>query len=835
MMLRFLAAVFLVAAIPLRAEPIDPAQHNEPVRVACVGDSITFGAGIRNGRTYPAQLQEMLGGNWDVRNFGVSGRTLMRSGDAPYWRERAFQEAKAFRPDAVVILLGANDTKPHNWQHKDEFAKDYRDLVNEFRGLPSKPHVYLCRLIPVVGDGNFGITEKIALEASGIVDRLAGEMKLDVIDLHQPLAGKDGMIPDRVHPNPEGAKLMAETVAVALSGSATPGQALLRINSLFRDHAVLPRDVELPVWGTSAPGDEVKVTFADHSVTTTTGDDGTWQVMLEPMAASSEPRVLTVSGNRTVESRDLLVGDVWLASGQSNMERQLGPRPPQKEIIGWREAAAAADLPQFRQYYVPRNESGEPVSDADGSWTVSTPESATHFTAVGFFFGRDLHAAIKVPVGIIHSSWGGTVAEAWTSAGALKSMPDFRSALEVLEGKVDRAQLAANWLEANDPGSAGSGWQAETLDTAENWKPVAVPSMVDDFGLGAHDGVFWFRREIELPAELAGKEGMIHLGKIDDEDTTWINGQRIGSDKRWQNERNYTVPVGVLKAGRNVIAVRMINNTGAGGWTSGAAELHLDVGGTAIPLSGEWQARLGVDFAKKPMLSLAGRSIDLPARLYNAMIAPLPPFPIKGVIWYQGESNNNRPAQYRRLLPTLIRDWRAQWKQPELPFLVVQIAPHNQMTPELREAQLQTVLNTPGTALVVTTDVGDARDIHPADKGPVGARLALAARAVAYGEDIEFSGPFFQKMTADGPKRVLHFSHAEGLQAKDGPLKGFEIAGADGQFVSAEATIHDGTVIVGSPEVSDPVAVRYGWSNVPDGNLFNAAGLPASPFRTNAP
>ncbi len=832
--------LFLTAALPLLAEPtkptkpIDPREFSEPIRVACVGDSITEGG--RNGSDYPAQLQQCLGDNWQVRNFGVSGRTLLRKGDRPYWQESAFREAQAFAPDAVVILLGANDTKPHNWRHKDEFAGDYRDLVETFRKLPSEPAIHLCRLIPVVGEGNFGITEEVALEASAIVERLAAELGLELIDLHAPLADRPELIPDRVHPNGEGYAAMARTVATALSGSAEPGETLVRLHDLFGDHAVLPRGVPLPVWGRSATGDEVTVEFAGQSKTTQADDEGRWEVVLDPLEASAEPATLVARGNRRVEAEGILVGDVWLASGQSNMERQLGPRPPQPEIIGWREAAAAADLPLIREFNVPRAYSGEPLDQVDSRWVVATPESVVDFSAVGFFFARDLQPAIGVPLGIIHSSWGGTRAEAWTSAGALREqVPEFRETLDLLEGRSDPRAILNRWFERHDPGSGEPGWEA--VDHAdETWKNVQVPLKASEFGMSTDLGLFWFRRDFELPAGAAGEAGMVHLGQIDDEDTVWVNGREVGSKSRWQDPRDYPLPAGLLREGRNVIAVRILNPQGQGGWISEPSVLRLEAGGTTVPLAGEWKAKLGVDLRQQPLAGRASRPIDLPARLYNAMIAPLPPFPIKGVIWYQGESNNHDPAQYRRLLPTLIGDWRKQWQQPELPFLIVQIAPYQSMTPELREAQLQTVRSTPRTALAVTTDVGDARDIHPAAKAPVGQRLALAARAVAYGEDIPYSGPLFRSMEVTGAEAILHFDHVGGgLVAKGGPLTGFTVAGDDGEFHPASAGIRGDTVVVSSPRVSEPAAVRYGWANVPEVNLFNEAGLPASPFRSDAP
>ncbi|MEO5715502.1 MAG: GDSL-type esterase/lipase family protein [Luteolibacter sp.] len=646
--------VFLTISSLLRAEPVKLSDYKTPVRVACVGDSITQGSGAAKGMSYPSQLQELLGDGWKVGNFGVGGRTLMRSGDLPYWNEAAFKQAQEFNPDVVVIMLGTNDTKPQNWSHKDGFEKDYRDLVKTFQDLKSKPRIFLCRAVPVPGAGNYGINEAGIQEQIPIVDRLAQELKTGTIDMHAALADKAALLPDRVHPNTEGAGEMAKAAFQVITG-IDPSK-LVRPNGLFHSGAVLQRGVVVPVWGTAGDGTKIAVQFAGQ-VVTTTASGGKWLVKLKPMPASSEPRVMKIVGSTTITLENILVGDVWLASGQSNMERQLGPRQGQKELVGWRESAAAANFPLIREFKLPLKFSATPEQDTSARWAVCNPENAPNFSAVGFYFARDLQPKIRVPVGIIHSSWGGTVIEAWTSPEVLK------------------------------------------------------------------------------------QEG-------------------------------------------------------------------VDVG--------------------------EARNQNSPAVLYQAMIAPLLPFPIKGVLWYQGESNNGNAREYRDRFPAMIADWRKRWNAPKLPFLFVQIAPHKDMSPELREAQFLTLAKSENTAMAVITDIGDANDIHPANKEPVGVRLSLAARALAYGEKIEWSGPLYKSMKISGDRVGLTFTHAgKDLEAKGGDLKGFTIAGADGKFVPAAAEIHGTSVIVSSKEVPVPKAVRYGWENVPDVNLFNQDGLPASPFRTD--
>ena len=467
-------------------------------------------------------------------------------------------------------------------------------------------------------------------------------------------------------------------------------------NTLFSDHAVLQQGCDLPVWGTAKDGERVTVELAAQKAATV-AKDGRWLVRLKALPAGG-PYTMTIAGEGSViKISDLLVGEVWVCSGQSNMERQLGLREGQKPIVNWEQEVAAANYPQIRQFYVPQKSALSPAASVDGKWVVCSPQTVADFTAVGYFFGRDLFQARHAPVGLIHSSWGGTPAEAWTSQEALRTLPDF----------------------------AG---------------PVA---------------------QIE----------------------------RIASD----------IKAGTYNYGR---------------------------------LVDDWFTANDADVPRPP--SDYRTSPATPGVLYNGMIAPLLPYSIRGVIWYQGEANVGREKQYRTLFPTMIADWRRSWGEGDFPFLFVQIAPFKGMTPEIREAQLLSWQHTPNTAMAVTIDCGDADDIHPARKQPMGARLALAARALAYGEALEYSGPVFTSMQSVGRRAILSFTHlGGGLVAKDGPLTGFTIAGTDKVFHPARAVIEGETVAVLADEVSQPVAVRYGWANVPEGDLFNAAGLPASPFRTD--
>jgi sialate O-acetylesterase len=626
-----------------------------------------------------------------------------------------------------------------------------------------------------------------------------------------------------------------------------PVATAMELNPLFQDSAVLQCDARVPVWGTGREGERVTVAFAGQNVSGVV-KDGVWKVWLKPMAPNANPQTLTVRGDTTRELRDILVGEVWVAGGQSNMERELGLRGGQKPITDWEREVATATYPQIRLFYVPHTKSYTPQATVKGGWKVCSPETVADFSAVAYFFARDLFAARKVPVGIVHSSWGGTPAEAWTSETALQNLPDFAEPLAEVKRFTADPDLArrkaeakqAEWFEKVDRGSkSGTAWSAADVDMAD-WKSMILPTYLEAGGYPGFDGVIWFRRTFELPENWDGGEVELHLGGVDDMDTTWINGEQIGTTNGWSLSRNYRIPGRLLKRGTNVIAVRVYDAAGGGGIYGGndAMRLVLQAGGaaTSVPLSGEWRCKPGCtmresgwppsDFSDNP---------STPTVLYNGMIAPLLPYAMRGVIWYQGEANVGRERQYRTLFPAMIADWRRAWNQGDFPFLFVQIAPYQGMSPEIREAQLFSWKQTKNTAMAVTLDCGDANDIHPTHKQPVGARLALAARALAYGEKIEYSGPVFESMKTRGTEVVLNFTHlGGGLVAKEGDLKGFTIAGADKVFHPAKAEIRGSTIVVSAAHVSSPVAVRYAWANAPEGNLFNRAGLPASPFRTDA-
>jgi sialate O-acetylesterase len=619
------------------------------------------------------------------------------------------------------------------------------------------------------------------------------------------------------------------------------------LHPLFSDHMVFPRELKAPVWGWTTPGAKVQVKMGEVSAVATAGADGRWQALLGPFAAGG-PFTLTVSGPEAVTVSDVLTGDVWICSGQSNMQWSVGG------VVNAEQEIAAANYPQIRLLTVPCVTAYAPRDLFQGGWQACAPASVGGFSAVGFFFGRQLHQELGIPIGLINSSWGGTIAEAWVSSQALKTMPDFLPAFTQQDALIEAARTQAysfdaemeRWWAANDPGSAaGQSWAAADLDTSA-WKTMALPAVWEQAGLPGFDGVVWFRREFEAPPEWAGKALTLHLGPIDDMDATFVNGTAVGALSNWQAPRDYAVPAGVVKAGRNLIAVRVLDTGGAGGFCGKPDDLRIELpGGAALPLQGPWPYRESVALAQTQPVPqrLDQGNPNQVSVLYNAMINPLVPFGIRGAIWYQGESNAGRDEQYARLLPTLIRDWRARFGVGDFPFLIVQLAnfmavdtePRSDAWPLLREAQWLTTQAVPKAALALAIDLGDAADIHPRNKQDVGRRLALGALALSYDRGIEYSGPVYREMTVTGGKARVSFDHlGGGLVAKgDTKVTGFAIAGADGRFVWAEASIDADAVVVASAQVPEPKAVRYAWGNNPVCNLYNQAGLPAVPFRTD--
>jgi len=643
---------------------------------------------------------------------------------------------------------------------------------------------------------------------------------------------------------------------LAVSGwtlTATVAPELPLLHPLFCDHAVLQRDSKVPVWGWTEPGAKVTVTFAGQTRTAIAGKDGKWLVRLKSMPASAEPRALTVTssaGQSTTTINDVLVGDVWLCSGQSNMEMGM-------QMTGANNDIATANFPNICLLTVPHGVALEPQSILECRWQPCSPETVSHgqwngFSAVAFYFGRDLNRELGVPIGLIQSAWGGTIAEAWTSAEALETMGDFKDSLASVNALTQTgknkpySQVYDEWYAQHEDGSK-QGWEKVRVNVA-NWQAVRMPQSFDKVGLDNFDGTVWFRHEFIALETWPGSEGKLALGQIDDEDTVWINGVEIGQTHRVDRERNYVVPAGIVKPGSNVIAIRVLDTGGGGGLLARPGLMRLTSGGTAsvqtIELDGDWQMKATLKYSNQntPPPSQDSNNPNVVTYLFNGMIAPLLPYGIKGAIWYQGESNAERASQYRRLLPTMIQDWRKHFGEGAFPFYIVQLAnyqatnaePRNNPWAELREAQAFTAKNVPHSGLAVAIDVGDANDIHPKDKYTVGHRLALIALAKDYGRKVEYSGPVYRSLKISGDQVRLKFENAgNGLVAKGGSLTGFAVAGDDGKFVWAKATIDGSDVVLSAPGVPNPVTVRYAWDVNPICNLYNQAGLPAVPFRTD--
>jgi sialate O-acetylesterase len=647
--------------------------------------------------------------------------------------------------------------------------------------------------------------------------------------------------------------LVCLCVAIAGSFGVEVDATKSFLHPLFSDHVVLQREKAVPVWGWSQPGTKVMVSFAGQKVTATVASDGKWMVKLKKLSASAESRTLSVTNVTTHESaavNDVLVGDVWLCSGQSNMEMGIGVCNATNDIV-------TANFPQLRLLTVAHRIATAPVASVDCRWLPCSPQTVLQgswggFSAAAFFFGRELYRELKIPIGLIHSSWGGTIAEAWASAEGLEPLGDFNDAVKRLresenpKARLEYAEVYQKWCEEIDPGTK-QGWEkAGSVDAS--WKSVEMPQWVEQAGLPGFDGMVWLRREFELPATWAGQDLKLELGAIDDFDTTWINGVRVGQMNRYDAMRTYSVPANVLKPGRNVIAIRVLDTGGEGGFRGQTEQLRIALPGVGpaevLSLAGTWQMRDSAPLAQlsAPPQPPDANNPNVATVLYNGMIAPLLPFAIKGAIWYQGESNADRAWQYRRLLPAMITDWRKRFCVGDFPFYIVQLAAFQATAPqprennwaELREAQALTAKTLRNCGLAVAIDIGDAADIHPKDKQNVGHRLALCALAQTYGKKIEFSGPWYRSMKVSGDKARLKFDHvAGGLVATGGKLTGFAIAGEDRKFVWADATIEGDTVVVSSPQIAKPVAVRYAWDINPVCNLYNQAGLPAVPFRTD--
>lgn len=629
------------------------------------------------------------------------------------------------------------------------------------------------------------------------------------------------------------------------------------LHGLFTDNMVLQRDKTLPVWGTSAPGQHVTVSLAGQVESTVASSHGNWVVTFKPIR-NPGPYTMAVDGDHHFELHNVAVGEVWVCSGQSNMGFSTsGALDAQHEL-------EFADFPAIRLYHVPQRTVDLPLRDANARWEPCSGATVRNFSAVGYFFGRAVYQATHIPIGLIESDWGGTPAESWTTRSALEADPqlkklvdNYEAAKPTLEAAMQQyqrelAQYNARQVVA-DTANDGlkNGWAEPTYDDA-TWCDLNVPGSWAEALKVSVVGSAWYRREVDVPASWDGHDLTLDLGAIDSADITYVNGKEIGrTGSETQSaatvHRHYTVPAAAVKVGRNVIAVRVWNQAGEGGMTGGGPIRLVGPSGDPINLNGAWRFSIERSIqaspaARPPTMPLGPGNPWVPASLYNGMIACLPPFAIRGAIWYQGESNADRAYQYRRLFPLMIRSWRAEFNQGDFPFYFVQLAnwqarnlePVESDWAELREAQDMT-LRLPNTGMATAIDIGESGDIHPKNKQEVGRRLALIALNRLYAKPLEDSGPRFRsyRVASSGEVRV-EFDHATGgLVDREGHLAGFALAGVDRKFHWATGRIDKGAVILSCPEVPKPVSVRYGWSINPPLSLYNGAGLPAVPFRTD--
>ncbi|MFT4604956.1 MAG: sialate O-acetylesterase [Rhodothermales bacterium] len=618
-----------------------------------------------------------------------------------------------------------------------------------------------------------------------------------------------------------------------------PADTSFRVARIFQDGMVAQRASALPVWGIAPPGTEVTVRLDDEEHSVQTGASGRWRIKMEPRSAGG-PHTLTISaGEAVVTISDLIYGDVWVASGQSNMEWIVANSNNAAAEI------AAANDPAIRQFKVPLTWAYQPQEElAGGAWSAATPDEVGHFSAVAYFFARELRRNVPVPIGIINTSWGGSRIEPWMDPESLDmTEAELEELLRAEQSGVDslKARLARRFGEVptTDAGLVDGDaiWARPDLDET-GWDVMPIPGQWESAGLESLDGVVWFRKHVTLTAGEAASRSTLRLAAIDDSDKTWVNGTRVGGlEGAWNVLRQYEVPQGILRAGVNVITVRVVDTGGAGGVHGADEDVRLDTGTTVHPLAGEWKYRIG-----KAEFASGSRKNQVPTLLYNQMVHPIINFPVTGFLWYQGESNasfDDAPL-YADQFKAMIQRWRELWQAPEAPFLFVQLA--NFMAPSaeptesswaiLRESQSAALaLENVGEAVII--DIGQADDIHPRNKQDVGLRLSLAARAFAYGQPVVHSGPVYVRHELRGSEVLVRFSSARGLQARGGPVGGFALAGAEGAFRWAEGRIEGSTVLLSAPGVAEPLYVRYAWADNPDGaNLYNGAGLPASPFRT---
>ena len=630
-----------------------------------------------------------------------------------------------------------------------------------------------------------------------------------------------------------------------LTAVAADNVSLPFVSPMFGDNMVLQRGKPDSIWGWAKPGDVIKVEIAGHTAKAVAGADGRWQAEIQPPEPGGPYTLKIIGPNQTVEFHEVLVGDVWLCGGQSNMQFGLGQAKNGADEI------KSANHPEIRLYLVNQKVAYRPATAPDGTWKICSPETVGTggwggFSAVAYFFGRRIQQDIHVPVGLIEDCVGGTPVESWMSPAALRKVGGDDQKLDAInrlsaEGAKPYGSFLMHWLDEYDVGLSNH-WAAPSLDDSD-WQTVHIPGAFAEMGLADVPCVVWFRKEIVLPNPLPGGKVAVHLGWVEKMDATYVNGHQVGISSWVEHNRDYDVPWNNLKPGTDLVTLTIFKLKSKDGFLSSPDLLRVTVGNTVVSLAGEWKAKLSFNAAPPHPMPLDFENYPtMPAVLHLGMIDPVTPLAIKGVIWYQGEANFTQAYRYRTLLPAMIADWRRTFKQGDLPFYIVSLpafmerrnTPGTDGWAELREAQALTAENVRNCGLAITVDTGDADNIHPTNKVPVGDRLAYCALAQTYGEKIPYQGPTYVSIQHLPGALKLNFAHADGgLAVKGGRPGEFSIAGQDRKWHWADAKVDGNSILVSSPEVPDPVAARYAWQANPLATLYNQAGLPMAPFRTD--
>ncbi len=655
------------------------------------------------------------------------------------------------------------------------------------------------------------------------------------------------------------------------------GQQNLKLPSIFSDNMVLQQNSSVSFWGWGIPNNEVEIRASwGSNIKGFIKSDSSWNLNLKTPNAGGSYKISIASAVDTIFLQNVMLGELWLCSGQSNMEMPMTGWPPKDTISNSRNEISNADYSDIRLFTVGKNTSPSELKDVAGDWKECSPQSVSNFSATAYFFGRKLYQELNVPIGLIHSSWGGTPAEAWTNVKYLVNVPGYEEFASKLEEMIPKQKEFQTWLENHKTISINdisSSTEFVNIDFDDKecalvnyndigWSEMKLPTTWEATSVGNFDGVIWFRKTILLPESWGNKELVLELGPIDDMDLSFFNGVKVGGHETggfWNTPRKYVIPKELVRKNENVFAVRVIDTQGGGGIFGDKKDLKIyptNSPNDEISLAGNWKF-LPVaeylnnnfyvydinenEFADRPGFAVQVNS-QSPTMIYNGMISPIAGFNIRGAIWYQGESNVGRAEQYKKLFPSMITSWRNAWDQEGFPFYFVQIAPYNYSdennseSAKLREAQLST-LSLDNTGMVVTLDIGEPKNIHPSNKKDVGERLSLWALAKDYGKtDLVYSGPVYKSMRISGNKIEIEFDHVgNGIVLHPKSFENqFLISAADEKYVPATVEIIDNKLIVSSDKVTSPVAVRYAWTNAANATLFNKEGLPASSFRTDS-